>query len=97
METDFNVLLLIPSREVPDLLDNPVVKDIAEKLGKSPAQVLLRHLLQRGISTIPKSTNPTRLRDNIDLFGFEIDDSDMVRLNQLDQNIRICDFGFFPG
>ncbi|XP_001656491.2 alcohol dehydrogenase [NADP(+)] [Aedes aegypti] len=84
-------------REVPDLLDNPVVKDIAEKLGKSPAQVLLRHLLQRGISTIPKSTNPTRLRDNIDLFGFEIDDSDMVRLNQLDQNIRICDFGFFPG
>ncbi|XP_062535919.1 1,5-anhydro-D-fructose reductase [Armigeres subalbatus] len=84
-------------REVPDLLDNPVVKEIAEKLGKTPAQVLLRHLLQRGISTIPKSTNPKRLRDNIDLFTFDIEDSDMVRLNELDQNIRICDFGFFPG
>lgn len=85
------------SREVPDLLDNPVVKEIADKLGKTPAQVLLRHVLQRGISTIPKSTNPKRLRDNIDLFDFEIDDSDVVRLNQLDQNIRICDFAFFPG
>lgn len=89
--------LFFDSREVPDLLDNPVVKGIADKLGKSPAQVLLRHLLQRGISTIPKSTNPKRLRDNIDLFNFEIDDSDVVRLNQLDQNIRICDFAFFPG
>ncbi|XP_058813743.1 1,5-anhydro-D-fructose reductase [Topomyia yanbarensis] len=85
------------NREVPDLLDNPVVKEIAEKLGKTAAQVLLRHLLQRGISTIPKSTNPKRLRENIDLFDFDIEDSDMVRLNALDQNIRICDFGFFPG
>lgn len=85
------------NREVPDLLDNPTVKEIAQKLGKSAAQVLLRHLLQRGVSTIPKSTNPARLRENIDVFDFDIDDSDMVRLNGLDQNIRICDFAFFPG
>uniref|UniRef100_A0A1Q3FNX6 Putative aldo-keto reductase n=1 Tax=Culex tarsalis TaxID=7177 RepID=A0A1Q3FNX6_CULTA len=85
------------NREVPDLLDNPVVKEIAGKLDRSCAQVLLRHLLQRGISTIPKSTNPGRLRDNIALFDFELNDSDMVRLNALDQNIRICDFSFFPG
>ncbi|XP_055616189.1 1,5-anhydro-D-fructose reductase [Toxorhynchites rutilus septentrionalis] len=85
------------NRQVPDLLDNPVVKEIAQKLDKSAAQILLRHLLQRGISTIPKSTNSKRLRDNIDLFGFSIDDADMQRLNELDQNVRICDFGFFPG
>uniref|UniRef100_A0A8D8I3W9 Alcohol dehydrogenase [NADP(+)] n=1 Tax=Culex pipiens TaxID=7175 RepID=A0A8D8I3W9_CULPI len=85
------------NREVPDLLDNPAVKEIAAKLGRSCAQVLLRHLLQRGISTIPKSTNPRRLRENIALFDFELDDADMVRLNALDQSIRICDFAFFPG
>ncbi|XP_053698652.1 1,5-anhydro-D-fructose reductase [Sabethes cyaneus] len=85
------------NREVPVLLDNPVVKEIANKLNKSTAQVLLRHLLQREIATIPKSTNPKRLRENIDLFDFKIEDSDMVRLNALDQNVRICDFGFFPG
>ncbi|KAL1404569.1 hypothetical protein pipiens_018816 [Culex pipiens pipiens] len=85
------------NREVPDLLDNPAVKEIAAKLGRSCAQVLLRHLLQRGISTIPKSTNPRRLRENIALFDFELADADMVRLNALDQSIRICDFAFFPG
>ncbi|KAL9694114.1 hypothetical protein quinque_013399 [Culex quinquefasciatus] len=85
------------NREVPDLLDNPAVKEIAAKLGRSCAQVLLRHLLQRGISTIPKSTNPHRLRENIALFDFELEDADMVRLNALDQSIRICDFAFFPG
>lgn len=85
------------NREVPDLLENPVVDRIAKKLNKSSAQILLRHLLQREISTIPKSTNPARLRENIDLFDFEIEDSDMTQLNALDQNIRICDFGFFPG
>lgn len=84
-------------REIPNLLDNPVVLEIAAKLNKTPAQILLRHLLQRGISTIPKSTNPARLRQNIDVFDFDINDSDMVRLNALDQNIRICNFGFFPG
>ncbi|XP_055525293.1 aldo-keto reductase family 1 member A1 [Wyeomyia smithii] len=85
------------NREVPNLLENPVVKEIANKLRKSVAQVLLRHLLQRGISTIPKSTNAKRVRENIDLFDFKIEDSDMALLDALDQNIRICDFGFFPG
>uniref|UniRef100_A0A182NKU4 NADP-dependent oxidoreductase domain-containing protein n=1 Tax=Anopheles dirus TaxID=7168 RepID=A0A182NKU4_9DIPT len=85
------------NREVPDLLDNPAVKEIAQRHGKTSAQILLRHLLQRGIATIPKSTNATRLRQNIALFDFELPDGDMAELNGLDQNVRICDFGFFPG
>ncbi|XP_052868295.1 1,5-anhydro-D-fructose reductase [Anopheles cruzii] len=85
------------NREVPDLLDNPVVKHVAERHGKTAAQVVLRHLLQRGLAPIPKSTNAERLRQNIALFDFELPDDDMVKLNELDQNIRICDFGFFPG
>uniref|UniRef100_A0A182UKT6 NADP-dependent oxidoreductase domain-containing protein n=1 Tax=Anopheles melas TaxID=34690 RepID=A0A182UKT6_9DIPT len=85
------------NREVPDLLDNPVVKEIAQRQDRTPAQVLLRHLLQRGIATIPKSTNVDRLRQNIALFDFELTDADMAVLNGLDQNVRICDFAFFPG
>ncbi|XP_041767379.1 1,5-anhydro-D-fructose reductase [Anopheles merus] len=85
------------NREVPDLLDNPVVKEIAQRQDRTPAQILLRHLLQRGIATIPKSTNVDRLRQNIALFDFELSDADMTQLNGLDQNVRICDFAFFPG
>ncbi|XP_053681219.1 1,5-anhydro-D-fructose reductase [Anopheles nili] len=84
-------------RDVPDLLDNPVVKEVAQRNEKTAAQVLLRHLLQRGIAAIPKSTNAGRLRQNIALFDFELSDDDINQLNGLDQNIRICDFGFFPG
>lgn len=82
---------------MPDLLDNPVVKEIAQRQDRTPAQILLRHLLQRGIATIPKSTNVDRLRQNIALFDFELTDADMAELNGLDQNVRICDFAFFPG
>ncbi|XP_055590027.1 1,5-anhydro-D-fructose reductase [Uranotaenia lowii] len=87
----------ILGRDVPNLLDNPVVRELAGKHDKSVAQILLRHLLQREISTIPKSTNPARLRENIALFDFELDEAEMAKLAALDQNIRICDFGFFPG
>jgi alcohol dehydrogenase (NADP+) len=78
-------------------MENPVVKEIACRLQKTPAQVLLRQLISRGISAIPKSTNPDRLRQNIDLFDFELSDDDMKALGELDQNVRVCDFGFFPG
>ena len=84
-------------REVHDLMENHVVKEIASRLQKTPAQILLRQLVERGISAIPKSTNPERLRQNIDLFDFELNDDDMKALGELDQNIRVCDFGFFPG
>lgn len=49
------------------LLEDPVVKQIADKNGKTPGQILLRFLTIEGITVIPKSSNPRRIRDNIDV------------------------------
>lgn len=84
---------------VPDLLKNPTVLEIAEKYKKSPAQILLKHITQKGIATIPKSTNLARIKQNIQLFDWELQHEDLVKLNSLDmgESARICDFGFLKG
>lgn len=76
---------------------NPKVVEVANRLEKSPAQILLRYLLDLGVSVIPKSTNANRLMSNIDLFNFELAEDDRAELAALDADIRICDFAFFPG
>lgn len=78
-------------------MDNEEVIEIANRLNKTPAQILLKWILQRGIAAIPKSTNPQRLRQNLELFDFEINDDDMHKLNALNKDCRLCDFGFFNG
>lgn len=95
-----NKLLEGSGIEVPDLLENPVVKSIAEKHGKSAAQVLLRYTTQMGVTAIPKSTNANRLKANIDIFGFELDGCDMKSLSDQDAGIRLVEFRnfeFFKG
>ncbi|OXA56666.1 aldose reductase-related protein 2 [Folsomia candida] len=72
--------------EDPGILNNPVVKSIAEHHNKTTAQVGLRFLVQEGIIVIPKSTNPQRLRENIDIFNFELTNNEMVQLRALDKN-----------
>nr|AII22003.1 alcohol dehydrogenase AD5 [Sesamia inferens] len=86
-------------REYPDLLQLPVVLRIAQAHGRTPAQVLLRYTLQRGLGAIPKSTNPTRIKQNISLWDFELNETEMSELASLDrgENGRVCDFTFFPG
>jgi diketogulonate reductase-like aldo/keto reductase len=91
------LLNLFCSRQIPDLMENPVVKEIASKHNKSPAQVLLRHVLDRGLAPIPKSTNFNRLKQNMDVFDFQLDGDDMEGLAGLDQGVRVCDFAFFKG
>nr|CAD7438983.1 unnamed protein product [Timema bartmani] len=66
-------------------LTEPVVVKIAEKHGKTSAQVLLRHIVQRGISVIPKSSNPDRIRQNFQIFDFNLDDEDVRQLDALDR------------
>lgn len=78
-------------------MENPEVLKIAEKYGKTPAQVLLRFLVQNKVTPIPKSTNPGRLRENLDVFDFALTGKEMEVLRKEDRNIRVCDFGFFPG
>lgn len=94
---DFKTIFFLNSRSIPDLMENPEVVRIAKSLGKTPAQILLRHLLQRGVAAIPKSTNADRLKLNIELFDFVISEKDMVVLGDLDADIRVCDFAFFKG
>ncbi|KAK9875416.1 hypothetical protein WA026_007809 [Henosepilachna vigintioctopunctata] len=83
--------------ELPDILGNPTVKAIAKKHSKSPAQVVLRFDIQRGVIPIPKSTNSDRLKQNIDIFDFILDEKDIKDLKSLDAGFRIVDLRIFKG
>ena len=67
------------------VLDDPVVADIASAVERSPAQVVLRWHIQRGSIVFPKSTTPERIEENFRLFDFELDDDAMERLSSLDR------------
>ena len=67
------------------LLAEPVIAKIAEAHGKTVAQVILRWMLQEGVVTFPKTTNPQHILDNIDVFDFELSDDEMARINALPQ------------
>jgi 2,5-diketo-D-gluconate reductase A len=68
-----------------DVLDDPAIAEIAERLGKSSAQVVLRWHLQRGSIVFPKSTTPARIEENFALFDFELAAEDMSRIDALDR------------
>ena len=72
-----------------DLLSDPVLKEIGAAHGKSSAQVILRWHLQIGNVAIPKSATPERIRQNIDLFDFELDAGQMEEIAGLDRGERI--------
>ena len=67
------------------VLDDPVVGRIADRLGRSPAQVVLRWHIQRGNVIFPKSTTPERIKENFELFDFELAASDMDEIAALDR------------
>ena len=69
-------------------LDDPALKKIAEKHGRSMAQVILRWDLQRGIITIPKSTHQARIRENANLYDFELSTAEMKTIDDLDKDPR---------
>lgn len=71
------------------LLDVPAIVAIARKHGRTPAQVVLRWHLQLGNVVIPKSVTPSRIRENIDVFDFELDTEDLAAIAALDENRRI--------
>ncbi|MFE4912849.1 aldo/keto reductase [Streptomyces sp. NPDC056652] len=71
------------------LLDVPTVVAVAHKHGRTPAQVVLRWHIQLGNVVIPKSVTPSRIRENIDVFGFELDADDLAAFAALDEGKRI--------
>ncbi|MGG4547637.1 aldo/keto reductase [Rossellomorea marisflavi] len=72
-----------------ELLNHETVNEIAESLGKSAAQVILRWDLQHGVVTIPKSMTESRIKENIDIYDFELTEEQVKSLDALDEHKRI--------
>jgi len=68
-----------------DVLGDPLVGQIAQKVGKTPAQVVLRWHIERGDVVFPKSASPERIRENIDIFDFELSDDQIEEITALDR------------
>jgi diketogulonate reductase-like aldo/keto reductase len=69
-------------------MDHPVLRSVAARHGRTPAQVLVRWSLEHGLVVIPKSVRPERIRENADVFGFTLDAEDLAALDGLDEGYR---------
>lgn len=69
-----------------EMYREPDVRSLAEKYSKTPAQILLRFLVQKGIAVIPRSTQPKHIYENLALFDFELTVDEMAQLSALDKN-----------
>lgn len=70
------------------LIEEPVFTKLSEKYGKSNAQIILRWHIQEGIIVFPKSSNPVHIKENIDIFDFELTEEEMNEIRQLDKGFR---------
>ena len=70
------------------VLDDPTITEIAKRVGKSPAQVVLRWHIQRGDIVFPKSVTPARIKENFEIFDFELEDIDVAMISGLDRGQR---------
>ena len=77
------------------VIDQPVVKAAAERLGRTPAQIVLRWGVQRGTAIIPKTTKPERMKENRNIFDFELSEKEMQEISALNANRRFNDPGDF--
>jgi 2,5-diketo-D-gluconate reductase A len=67
------------------LLGDEILKEIAKKHGKTPAQVVIRWHIDRGFIVIPKSVTPSRIRENFGVFDFSLDTDDLAKIAALDR------------
>ena len=67
-----------------DLLENETIVSLAKKYNKNVGQIILRWIYQEGVVSLPKSTNPERMKGNIDIFDFELTDDEMQKMSRLD-------------
>ena len=71
------------------IFDKEKVKRIAEKHGKTISQIGIRWAVQKGVVTIPKYTHTQRIKDNLNVFDFELDNEDMIKMAELNTGVRI--------
>lgn len=71
------------------MLQNSLVLELSKKYNKTPAQILLRHTMQRGVAVIPKSSNPLHLRENFEIFDFKLNESDLNLLNSVNVSEKV--------
>ncbi|MCH5195667.1 MAG: aldo/keto reductase, partial [Oscillospiraceae bacterium] len=67
-----------------ELLNNSVITELAQKYGKDAGQIILRFEVQEGFITLPKSSNPERIKSNIDIFDFALTEQEMEFIRTLD-------------
>jgi 2,5-diketo-D-gluconate reductase A len=67
------------------VLDDPAIEEIADRVGRTPAQVVLRWHVQRSSIVFPKSVTPERIRENFEIFDFELEPGDVERIDALDR------------
>ncbi|KAF6725192.1 Aldo-keto reductase family 1 member B10 [Oryzias melastigma] len=72
----------------PTLLEEPIIKEIAAKYQKSSAQILMKFHIQRSVVVLPKSVTPSRIKENIQLFDFELSEEDMGKIRSMNKNWR---------
>ncbi|OEK72144.1 glyoxal reductase [Staphylococcus equorum] len=72
-----------------EILTDETINTIAEEIGKSPAQVVIRWNIEHGVVTIPKSITPHRIEENINIFDFSLSTNQMERIDALNENKRI--------
>lgn len=71
-------------------MDNAVLAEIGKKYKKSPAQIMIRWCIEKDLVVLPKTTHQERLKENMDVFDFSLDENDMRKLTKLDKNFRTC-------
>ncbi|XP_026313466.1 aldo-keto reductase AKR2E4-like isoform X2 [Hyposmocoma kahamanoa] len=69
--------------------DDPILRKMAEKYGKTTGQIVLRYLIDRGLIIIPKSTNKERIGQNIDIFDFKLTDEEIKVIGNYNKNVRV--------
>ncbi|WP_251341473.1 aldo/keto reductase [Haloplanus halophilus] len=89
-ETDVAVEAAAPLART-EIFDDEVVQDLAATYDRSPAAVVLRWALQRGVTVVPKSSTPAHIRANADVLDWELDEDDLARLDDRDRNHPVYD------
>ena len=90
VRVEFGAMLNYNKREI-TLMKNPVILEIAKNHNKTPAQVLIRWAIQRGTVCIPKSVHENRIKENFDVFDFELTPEEMEKIRAMDRGTRFSD------